>query len=634
MRSTSSFFVRARRLHSALAACVAACVASCADGPPPPSDDIEVLGLARSELVVGESLVVHARLPSLDAAAFASPPPVQLVFAGVFTGQDGVKDAVHLTVSALIDGIDAEGRHLLRWNRFGPFRNPFTSRDRPGSFDGTLSAALDSGLGARRAISGTKVNITVGPSLIIEAFQPFNAACGAPALRALAGVPYHLTVRPVGLKATRFVYELNRVNGTDGVTRFSHELGGSPVATDTLGQDEPLLFNPITDDEQSYVSAIRVVAYDEAGQSVETVLPISVHRPIEVNYGGHRDLAERYDPVPISGCIVGSINTEVCYSESREESRQQTVSVTVSTSFATEHGTSVQRDWQQGISEGMSTSRSEGGSTSDAETVGEGYNVDYEQSESNEVGVATTDGETWDWSMSESDSVETYVSEMEEIYGSGTWSGTVGVSGSGSVPGFAKVTGKVETTVGVEAGGSASTQEGVSRTGSSGRGFRAGGSTDTTRSFGSTTTDSRSESLSGHFALTTQRSSNFQDTQSRNESRVWSMGEGEAVSDSESEAFTQSEEQTWSHSTSLETSQSICGLIPRTQGGLFYRQTTRWVRRAEVRAYDLCGVATHLGELQFNEWTWAANLAIGESCAQNPVSDFPAVACLVPPCGG
>jgi hypothetical protein len=83
------------------------------------------------------------------------------------------------------------------------------------------------------------------------------------------------------------------------------------------------------------------------------------------------------------------------------------------------------------------------------------------------------------------------------------------------------------------------------------------------------------------------------------------------------------------------TSRDFSAIIPRGQFGVFYRQTSRWVRRAEVRAFDRCGLASHLGELQFNEWNWAIDLAVGPVCdAQPPASNLPPARCHVPPCGG
>jgi len=39
-----------------------------------------------------------------------------------------------------------------------------------------------------------------------------------------------------------------------------------------------------------------------------------------------------------------------------------------------------------------------------------------------------------------------------------------------------------------------------------------------------------------------------------------------------------------------------------------------------------------MGELQFNEWVWAAELALGDSCEAPPASKLPAAACLIEPC--
>ena len=67
---------------------------------------------------------------------------------------------------------------------------------------------------------------------------------------------------------------------------------------------------------------------------------------------------------------------------------------------------------------------------------------------------------------------------------------------------------------------------------------------------------------------------------------------------------------------------------------MFYRQTARTVKRAEVRAYDQCGLAEHIGEIQMSEWQWAPDLAIAESCDDGPPpSSFEPATCFIPPCG-
>lgn len=157
----------------------------------------------------------------------------------------------------------------------------------------------------------TPVELEVLPSILIEAFAPLDVECSAPAFRALAGIPYHLRVRAVGLKAVRFEYGVAEIGGQPGLTRFVHDFAGVPVSEDELGPDEAILFNPVPDDEQLYATGVRVLASDAAGHTVETAFPVTVHRPVEVVNDGKREPAERYQPVPVSGCTPGSVRTRV-----------------------------------------------------------------------------------------------------------------------------------------------------------------------------------------------------------------------------------------------------------------------------------------------------------------------------------
>ena len=74
---------------------------------------------------------------------------------------------------------------------------------------------------------------------------------------------------------------------------------------------------------QFYVTDIRVIATDDSGRSVETAIPLTVHRPIEVRFTGEQEVAQIYEPEPVSGCIPGSIGAEVSYEETRTETRQR-----------------------------------------------------------------------------------------------------------------------------------------------------------------------------------------------------------------------------------------------------------------------------------------------------------------------
>jgi hypothetical protein len=260
----------------------------------------------------------------------------------VFTDQYGLDSTVDLRVTPFFGGqeIGDDGRHILTWSRFGPFRNPFTGDARHGVFQGTVQVLNYYEDGTVEEGPGQRINLQVDPSIIIERFEPFNADCGAPAIRVTPGVPYRLQVAVTGIAATRFEYEFGQVNGVESIQRFVHEFDpNQPTAEDSVGESaEIVVFNQIPDNMQSYVTGVRVVAYDNEGKMVETALPISVHRPIEVKYDGSYELAERYEPVPVSGCIPGAVGNQVSYSETSVDTRTQSVSMTVSNSWSTSSG--------------------------------------------------------------------------------------------------------------------------------------------------------------------------------------------------------------------------------------------------------------------------------------------------------
>jgi hypothetical protein len=622
--------------HTFVVALLATGLAACADGPRADSDGPRVTGVSKKRVVVGETLEFYGHgFLNGDAGT------TRLRFQGEYVDDLGHHKRVpSFTVTPLPDGTLGDGddaQQVLRWSRFGPFANPFDDEDRPGIFDGFVVAEnVDAHGVVTPDTDPERVQIEVLPSLIVDELQPLGAQCKAPALRILAGIPYHLTVRAVGMRPVRFEYELSSVNGTDGAVRFTHEYSADgPVTSDTLGQDEAILFNPVADADQFYVTGIRVVATDAEGRTVETALPITVHRPIEVVYGGRREMAERYEPVPVSGCIPGSPLSRVSYAETRSETRQRSVSVTVSTDFTQSHGLSQSQHWLNGIDQGETHGVTDDFTDTEEENSEQTYGVSYGHSQANDVGFSSTDGESWGWNMSQEMSNEEYASQMNAVYGEGNWSGTVGVEGEGSIPGFAKVTGKASTTVGVRAGAEQDDTVGGSRRDSSSRGYSMNGSHSDTQSFGSTTTDDESHSLSGTYALTQGHSASQSDSASRSNTRTWTV-DGEVSQDHVvAQGDSNAEEHTWESSQTDETVQSFSGLIPAGAVGIFYRQTTRWVRRAEVRSYNLCGMANFVGELQFNEWTWAPDLAIARSCDdQPPPSKLPPAACLIEPCGG
>ncbi len=623
-----------------LAALGLALALGCAEDADPPAG-FQVTSLSTDTLVIGETVEVRVIDPEAlhpdQRSVLADAEAITLQFEGRFFTDDGQVEDVAWAVSPIYDGL-VEGEdallHALRLSRFGPFGNPFSESDRPGTFEGTVGFVAELSDGVVVESNGkTPVTLDVGPSIVIERFEPLEAGCGAPALRALAGLAYQMDVRAVGIKPVRFIYQVSRVNDAPGTVEFVHDFNG-PTDRDSLGVDEAIIFNPIPADQQFYAAGIRVIAEDAEGRQVETALPMSVHRPIEIVHSGKRELAERYTPVPVSSCTPGSIGTQVTYSETRTEYRQQSVSITINQSWSQQNGTGRTESWQEGISEGQSRSRSLGGTDREEERAQETYGVSYGTSEANSMNYSTTDGESWSWSRRESEGNTEYEDQLDRVYGDGSWSGTVGVEGSGSVPGFAKVTGSASTTVGVRAGGSIGNTEGQSRTRTSDRGFTMSGNSSETRGYGSTVTDTTSENVSGTYALSRARQRSFEDREARSETRTYDFANAASQNEVVSQGMSEAEQRTWQSSSSDQTVQAFTGFIPRSKVGIFYRQTTRWVRRAEVRSYDQCGLAEHLGELQFNEWTWAPDLAIGDSCdSQPPPTNLESAACFIEPCG-
>lgn len=560
-------------------------------------------------------------------------------FEGQFFAADGNVIPVHHDFAVAFNGEEVEGdlRQVVALPRFGPFNNPFTDDARVGTFVGKVRPVTEDNDALVTEGKALETTIAIGPSIAIEAFQPLDADCGAPVLRALPGIAYRLQARASGIKAVRYVYDISNINGESGVTRFD-QVYDQPPPSDEIGVDAStgaIIFNPVPDDARFTVAVIRITAYDADGNTAETVLPITVHRPIEVAYDGKVELAERYPPVPVSGCIPGGVDSRVQYRETETETRRQSVQLTVSTSFLRSQGRTLSQNTRDGVTAGESRTRSESTRQTELENVAETTGVSYNESRANSVDFSTSDGETWGWNMSQGESNEEYAERALSAFGEGSISGKVGVEGGASIPLVAEGTAGVEVSAGAKAGVRGSnTGRQTARTSSS-VGYSAGGTTREDRSFGTTTTEGRSESITGTYALTRARESAATDAETINNTRTWSLGQGLSESEVVAQGDSERVAQTFVDSTSISTSQSITATIPRNRVGIFYRQTTRNVKRVEVRSYDLCGLSTHVGEMQFNDWTWAPDLAIGESCdSVPPPPQFPSAKCFISPCGG
>jgi hypothetical protein len=645
IRRNSTLSVATR--YTALAAAVLAATA-CADDVPDHSDSPAVEQISTNSLVIGESLMFYGRnfLGGLDENGEINGE-THIRFTGVYEADDGSTEEVDLTIKPFFDGAVKDGaddEYVLRWNRFGPFHNPFHSADRPGVFRGEIVAVTTDkqGLTTEDPAPGS-VALEVGPSIVIDEFQPLDADCGAPALRALAGIPYKMRVRTVGLKAVKFTYTFHRINGVETAVSWTHQDFGGAVDGDSVGypiaeggvEGQYIVFNPLDEREQFYVTHVEIVAEDAAGNYVETVLPISVHRPVEVVYNSKPEVAEIYNAVPVSGCIPGSLGTGVSYNETETETRQTAVNMSISQNFNRSQGVTNSESFREGISEGESTSRTLGGSESESENIAETTGLTYSNSEQNSVNLSTSDGETWGFNSSNTNSNDETRERMEEDFGEVSGSVAVGAKGEVGVPLVANGEVSSTVTVGGRTGGREGSREGTRIGRSNTEGYSSGGSRNSSRSFGSATSNSMSESVSGTYALTSSRTRSQSDTESRNRSRTYDFSQSGSKSNVISEGMSEAEGRTWVSTESRQVGQGYGARIPSGAFGMFYRQTTRIVTRADVISYDLCGVGTHMGEMQFNEWEWAPDLVLGSSCEEVfNKTNLPPAECRVPPCGG
>ena len=108
-----------------------------------------------------------------------------------------------------------------------------------------------------------------------------------------------------------------------------------------------------------------------------------------------------------------------------------------------------------------------------------------------------------------------------------------------------------------------------------------------------------------------------------------SLSSGKVVTEGSGESISQ----TIVNSSSSSTTFSYSGYIPRGRYGIFFRQTSRYIKLSEIITYDINGFASHAGFIMMNSWAWAPELSVATSCEEAMQSTLPLPECLIPPCG-
>lgn len=467
--------------------------------------------------------------------------------------------------------------------------------------------------------------ININNSLIIKSLCS-SEYCDILSGNIIEEVPNTLKVHVAGIRAVKYTYYISVLNNVFSIVH-DYDL---PVNSDVL---ENITMNKVPKELSSYIISIRVVAEDINGDFVESAIPIRVVRPLEVKHYGKYELAEVYEPVPVSGCIIGSLGNNVNYSESSTETRQNALNIVISKSWSDSNSKNINTSEAEGLSIGETQSVVNSSSLSSSETNSENETYSSSTSDSESINFSSTDGENWSWSLNESSTQGNSTSNSNGNTIGGNASVSVGASGEGSLPFLAKASGSIETTVGVS-GSSTNTETNAElNSQTNGRVYTTSGVRNESASFGTAQNITNSSSLSGSYAISRSNSNSLSQGNTDSSTRVWNMSNsvsnGKVVTIGDSESISQ----TIVESSSSSTTFSYSGFIPRGRSGLFYRQTSRWTKLSEIISYDLNGFPFHAGYITMNTWSWAPELAMGESCKEVPQPEMEPATCYIPPCG-
>jgi len=579
------------------------------DGPAP-----AIFGLGSDRVAVGEPLrLLGEDLPGIDLGW------VDVTFAGDFIPADGTERlAVDLTVAL---AADEEGNVV--WDAFGAHRVPFGRGHQLGTFEGWVYGTVryyDGAAVTQDPDTWALVSLEVKPSVVVTDFRAVGdtwvADCAEPSVNAINGIPYGLRVKALGFTPVEARFRITEGLLIDGeVTRETTEVRA------TMEEDDAailLRFAAVPQHTDGFAVGVAIELVDETGGVHQIDYPVTVRRAMQIYFGRAMELAELYEPVPVSGCIPGgAAGVASTYSESHSETRTRSVAHTVSRDWTRTYGEQHTETYgtagSMGGSEAAASSvtvtdmSTEGGS----ETVTDMFSDSTTRTRTTSIDFNEASTDSYGWSVN------------SEVFGEVNGSVTVGASG-GIPLGVLEVKG--EATAGFVVGGRRGSGEtgGTSRT----SGISAG-STDTASS---TSTESQSRAAGSHWA----RSQTYAESNSFTRTDTWnttkSFSEASTQSHSIAMSLGESDTETFSVSTTDAEALHTTSEVFAGQFGMWFRQTTRLARRGTIVAYDLCGNGSAVGDVNLNDWTWAPDLAIATTCPPEP--NFPEAECRISPCEG
>jgi len=601
---------------------VGGCSASGGDSEIPALPAPIVTSLSTDAASVGDQV----RFLGLDFVA-QSDGWVDITFRGAFFPEDGTPpEDVDLTVP-LAAGSDGQ----LTWESFGAYRVPFIeSGDRTGVFEGQVFATnhlFDGTAVTQPEDTWLPVQFTVLPSLVVLDYRAVGdtwiADCRVPSPQPLHMVPYAMRVKAIGFEPYDFRYEISEglvVSGqaTDSVTSFRTMAESNEHAILTR-------WAPIPQHIDGYRASINVQSTGADGITREVLYTFMVRRPMQIYFRGPMQIAELYEPEPVSGCIPGGpASVETTYTETSSETRTRTIQQTIDRGWERTYGEEHQETW------GASETAGEVATASNEVTVGNTRDMGFEESVTDmfsrtdgrtrvdRVDFSRTDSEEFGW-MVQDETVEDFMREV---------GGSVTAGGEAGIPLVAQ--GSVSVTAQGKAGWVDGTRRREGSSGESGTSESAGVGTEEGLSVEEQRAQSRANGY--HWGL----SQSYQEANSFSHARSWqqtrSFGEALTHSQTLGERLSVSESELLSVSTTDTESLQTTAHVWAGMFGVWYRQTTRLVRYSSVVAYDLCGNGSEVGQIVLDDWAWAPDLGLGDECP--PPTNHPDAECRVPPCSG
>jgi hypothetical protein len=572
-----------------------------------------ITGFSANRLAVGDQL-------TLSGSGFLTPDQgwVDVRFAGTFSASDGSgSQPVDLTIP-----LQANDAGQLVWERFGAYRVPFGPGDKIGTFDGKVYAINRYYSGEEvpsTDLFATPATLEVAPSVVLVDMRAVGhgwiADCKFAATTAINEVPYLMHFKAVGFEASQFLYTFGEgflVDGqaTTSVTRYNHPM---------LSNDHTMLvaFAEVPDNTQGFQTSVIVQGTATDGSQYMLDVPILVRRPLQVYFPDPMAIAQIYQPQPVSGCIPGGqVGITTAYSESTSETRTRQLTNTQSVGWDKTYGQQFTDTYGKSNTQGTDSSTNTTNTVTDGRTTTHDENTTYTNSmtqgfaRTNHIDYTQMSTNSYDWTVN-NESHHDFNKEVGGMAG-GSLFGIVDIGAQGKVGwvdgtsmGTSQHTGTMNTT-GTTSGTSSTTSqdvtEGVAR------------SQGTSWGISQTYAEANSFTQGQHYDST----DSYSDAATKSTSLGMQLQTSQSVSESVSTTNYQG----------LVTS----GNVPALENAVWYRQTTRLVRVGVIVAYDLCGNGSPVGNTSIDDWTWAPDLAIGNSCPPPP--DLPPAQCLLEPCDG